>query len=111
MPKLTFAILFLFQVNANYFVIKKYWIDERDIIEEIPIISITSCHMQCANTEECTGIGFINDPDLLDNSHCVLLKGKRAECKKEGSETKLLFVLVDVSFYFIIFFFLLFILI
>ena len=93
--KTIFTCFFLLQVLGNYFVIEKRWVNKSDIIKDVQLITITSCHMQCSNTKKCVTIGFMKDPDLYENDRCFLLKKQKSKCKKEGPNTKLLFVLID----------------
>ena len=97
--KLIFTFSFLLQVLANYFVIQNRWVDKKDIIIEVRLITITSCQMKCTNTKNCATICFNNDTDLLVNDRFFLLKEQKEKGKEEGAGTKLLYVLVDVSIY------------
>ena len=71
----------------------------QNIIKDVRLITITSCVMQCSNMTTCATIGLKNDPNLLENDRCYLLKKQNKESKK-GPDMKLLFVVVDVSFSF-----------
>ena len=92
--KMIFFSLFLTQLLANYVVVQR-WILPRDIIEEVPLWTMTSCVMKCTGTDKCVAVGFKKDPNLSKNDRCLLVKLLR-KMNKHGTRMKV-FAFVDVS--------------